>query len=174
VEYERLDELSKAYVNLADASMNAEAIFATDDFFAAKERMLDPAEPVWIEGKYDAHGKWMDGWESRRKREHGHDYCIVRLAGAGSIKAIDIDTRYFTGNYPPVASVEACCLESDPDENTEWLEIISPSPLLGDHHNLFEIKAEQSWTHLRLNIFPDGGVARLRVFGEIHQDEINA
>ncbi len=160
-----LDELAASCVNLADAGLNAAALFATDEFFAAKERMLNPAEPIWKEAVYDAHGKWMDGWETRRKREHGHDYCIVRLIGPGTIKAIDIDTRYFTGNYPPLVSVEACCQDSDPDENTQWTEILSPSPIEGDRHNLFELKNDDTWTHLRLNIFPDGGIARLRVYG---------
>jgi len=168
---EALTRFSNSCVNLADASLNAKALFATDDFFAAKERMLEPAEPVWKAGLYDEHGKWMDGWESRRKREHGHDYCIVRLAGAGIIQAIEIDTRYFTGNYPPVISVDACNLKSDPDENTEWVQIISSSPVQGDSHNLFELRDDNTWTHLRLNIFPDGGVARFRVYGERVSDE---
>ena len=163
---EDYDKLARTYRNLADASLNAKALFASDDFFAAKERMLDPAEPVWMEGKYDAHGKWMDGWESRRKREQGHDYCVVRLAEPGTIKAIDIYTRYFTGNYPPIASVDACCQDTDPGTDTSWVEIVSSTPLEGDSHNLFEIENEQVWSHLRLNIFPDGGVARFRVFGE--------
>jgi allantoicase len=163
---ETLEELSKTYLNLADASMNAKALFATDDFFAPKERMLEPKEPVWKEGIYDSNGKWMDGWESRRKRTHGHDYCVVRLLGPGTIKAIDINTRYFTGNYPPIASVDACSEQSEIDANTNWIEILSPNPIAGDSHNLFEINDNNVFTHLRLNIFPDGGVARLRVFGE--------
>ncbi len=163
---ESLDILSNKYVNLADASKNAKALFATDEFFAPKERMLEPSEPEWKEGVYDANGKWMDGWESRRKREHGHDYCIVRLLGPGVIKAVDIDTRYFTGNYPPIASVEACNRDSDPNDKTEWIEIVSPMPIVGDSHNIFDTCNDNIFTHLRLNIFPDGGVARFRVFGD--------
>ncbi len=168
---EALARFSQSCVNLADASLNAKALFATDEFFAAKERMLEPAEPVWREGLYDEHGKWMDGWESRRKREHGHDFCIVRLASAGRIKAIDIDTRYFTGNYPPVISVDACNQKADPTEDTTWVEIISSSPVQGDTHNIFELKDNNTWTHLRLNIFPDGGIARFRVYGETASNE---
>lgn len=164
--HDTLEELSNNYVNLADASMNAKALYATDEFFAAKERMLAPTEPEWKEDVYDDNGKWMDGWESRRKREHGHDYCIVRLLGPGTIKAVDIDTRYFTGNYPPIASVDACNQQSDPDAESTWIEIVAPNPLNGNSHNLFETNNNNIYTHLRLNIFPDGGVARFRVFGE--------
>ena len=167
MEKQELEKISTTYTNLADASLGAKALFATDDFFAAKERMLETSEPVWIEGKYDDHGKWMDGWESRRKRETGYDYCIVSLARPGIIKACDLYTRFFTGNYPPLASVDAVYQDKDPDESTNWTEIISQSPLLGDSHNLLECASGNVWTHLRLNIFPDGGIARFRVYGEI-------
>ena len=162
----RLDELSKNYVNLADADKNAKAIFATDEFFAAKERMLAASDPKWKEDVYDDNGKWMDGWESRRKREHGYDYCIVKLIGPGVITAVDIYTRYFTGNYPPIASIDACELETVPDANTQWTEIVSPNPIIGDSHNIFEVDNMLAFTYIRLNIFPDGGVARFRVYGE--------
>ena len=161
-----IEQLQERFINLADASAGAEALFASDDFFADKSRMLASGEPEWREGVYDEHGKWMDGWESRRKREHGFDFCIVKLFGTGVIRAVDIDTRYFTGNYPPVASLMASRLDSDPDDNTEWTEILPPQPILGDSHNIFEIDNESAFSHLKLNIFPDGGVARLRVFGE--------
>ena len=94
-------------VNLADPRLGAKAIFATDEFFAAKERMLDPAPAVFIPGKYDENGKWMDGWESRRKRGEGYDHCVVRLGRPGTIVGLDIDTSHFTGNYPPAASLDA-------------------------------------------------------------------
>ncbi len=155
------------WINLASPRLNAEVIFATDDFFAPKERLIQVHEPVWIADKYDDHGKWMDGWESRRKRSAGHDFCVLRLGLAGVIRSVDIDTRYFTGNYPPEASVEACASEQAPGADAEWHEIIPRSPLQGDAHNLFQIDNARTWTHVRLNIFPDGGVARLRIFGEV-------
>ncbi len=162
-----LENLKERYVNLADSANGALALFASDDFFADKARMLAPGDPQWKDEVYDEHGKWMDGWESRRKRYHGFDYCIVRLAGAGIIHAIDIDTSYFTGNYPPVASVEACVSESEVDENSAWTELMTPHPVKGDSHNIFDIEANDMVTHLKLNIFPDGGVARFRVYGEL-------
>jgi allantoicase len=110
----------------------------------------------------------MDGWESRRKRQPGHDYCIVRLGVPGVIHGIDIDTRYFTGNFPPSASVDACECDADvPDDATTWQEILPAVELQGDAHHFHEITDKRQYSHLRLHIYPDGGVARLRIFGEI-------
>lgn len=161
---------TQSNINLADPRLGAKVTFATDDFFAPKERLIDPAEPVFIAGKYDDHGKWMDGWESRRKRTPGYDHCIVRLGQPGLIEAVDIDTRHFTGNFPPEASIEACCCSEDvPDESTEWTEIVPRHNLHGDSQHLIDVNAPTPFTHLRLNIFPDGGVARLRVYGRVHR-----
>lgn len=166
----RLDQYRKRYINLANSRLGAQALFATDDFFAPKERMLNPVEPVFIEDKYDDHGKWMDGWESRRKRTAGHDYCVVKLGLAGTCKAVDIDTRHFTGNYPPRASLEACRSATPLADDTEWTELLPESVLNGDSHNLFELDNERTWDHVRLHIYPDGGVARLRVYGSVSRD----
>lgn len=157
-------------VNLADARLGAEAIFATDDFFAPKERMLNPEPAVFIPGKYDEHGKWMDGWESRRKRTEGHDYCVVKLGLPGSIVGFDIDTSHFTGNYPPATSIEACWIDGVPGHNTEWSEIVPATSLKGNAHHFVPVADERAWTHLRLNIYPDGGVARLRAYGKVAID----
>ena len=164
-------EQLRQYVNLASHRLGSEVIFVTDDWFAEANRMLNPEPPVWKEGVYDDNGKWMDGWESRRKRQAGHDHAIVRLGVPGVIKAIDIDTTYFTGNYPPSASLQACfCTEGDPDSNSEWLEILPSVALQGDNQHLHEVSSDRPWTHLRLNIYPDGGVARLRVYGVPYKD----
>lgn len=159
------------YINLAQPRLGARVVYASDDFFAPKERLILPAEPVFIPDKYDDNGKWMDGWESRRKRTAGHDYCIIRLGQLGIIRHIDLDTRHFTGNFPPAASIEACLSDQDhPDDVTDWEVIIPETSLKGDSHNHFDVASDQPWTHLRLNIFPDGGIARLRVYGQIHMD----
>jgi allantoicase len=163
-------DLLKRYINVADVRLGAVALYATDDFFAAKERMLQPSEPEWREGVYDDHGKWMDGWESRRRRDQGHDHCVLRLAAPSTLVALDIDTRYFTGNYPPYASVQACRINGDPDASTPWTELLARSALNGDQHNFFELQPGGIWTHLKLNIYPDGGVARFRVYGGVYRD----
>lgn len=154
------------YINLADDKLGAEALYATDDFFADKSRLLSRLDPVWKDDVYDDNGKWMDGWESRRKRGEGYDYCIVKLGLAGTIAGVDIDTSFFTGNYPPSASIDAIYSpEADPTNSQEWEEILSSQSLSGDKHHISEIDSEKVYTHVRLNIYPDGGVARLRVYG---------
>lgn len=158
-------------INLADSRLGAVAISVTDDWFADVNRMLQATEPEWKEGVFDDNGKWMDGWESRRKRHEGYDNAVIKLGVAGIIQGVDIDTRYFTGNYPPSASIDACyCENSDPDEQTQWTEILSAKSLSGDSHHFHPITASSPFTHIRLNIFPDGGVARLKVFGTAHID----
>ena len=157
---------TRRYVNLADPRLGAAAVFATDEFFAPATRMLQPEEPVFIAGKFDDNGKWMDGWESRRRRNGGYDYAIIRLARAGRIAGVDIDTRHFTGNYPPGASFEACyCAQGNPKDDTKWTALLPSVALQGNSHHYLDIASSETWTHVRLNIFPDGGIARLRVYG---------
>lgn len=160
-------EFTRRFPNLADARLGAQAIACSDDFFADMQRMLNPEAAIFIAGKYDQHGKWMDGWESRRKRVNGHDWCVVKLARAGIIKGVDIDTSHFTGNYPPAASIEGTWLaEGEPDANTIWQTLLPSVNLQGNSHHYHELTHSGRFTHLRLNIYPDGGVARLRVYAQ--------
>ena len=159
-------------VNLASAGLGAKALFATDEFFAEVNRMLSDLAPVFDPDKYDDHGKYMDGWESRRKRGPGHDYAVVRLAAPGVVRGFDVDTSFFTGNYPPATRIEAANVKGDPGEGTAWTEILPMTPLGPSAHHYFASHSESVWTHVRLHIYPDGGVARLRVYGEPHLDEI--
>ena len=163
-------DLIGKYVNLADARLGAIVLSATDEFFGAKERLLNAAEPEWRAGVYDANGKWMDGWESRRRRDQGFDHCVIQLAAPCTLVALDIDTRFFTGNYPPHASVEACHMAGRPDATTRWSELLPYAALRGDAHNTFQLSSTEVFTHLRVNMHPDGGIARLRAYGKVHQD----
>src|ERR1700676_2243399 len=163
-------ELPVHAINLADERLGAIAIFATDEFFAPLERMLKPGEPEWRAGVYDDHGKWMDGWESRRRRDAGHDHCIIRLAVPGTLQLLEIDTRYFTGNYPPFASVEAARLDGAPNVRTAWMPLLPQAALRGDQRQFFLLESDEVWTHLKLNIYPDGGVARFRAYGTVFRD----
>jgi allantoicase len=158
------------WVRLEQPRLGTRVVAASDEFFGAKERLIDFAEPVFIPDKYDDHGKWMDGWESRRKRTPGHDWCIVRLGIPGIVRGLDIDTRHFTGNYPPEASVEGCVSDKDVPGDGNWYELQAKTTLAGNSQHFLPIEHEQPVTHLKLNIFPDGGVARLRVFGEVMPD----
>ncbi|MEP3437333.1 MAG: allantoicase, partial [Hoeflea sp.] len=153
-------------VNLASAGLGARAVFVTDEFFAPLERMLADQPAVFIADKFDDNGKWMDGWESRRKRVLGHDFAVIRLATAGRIDGFDVDTSHFTGNYPPAARIEACNVAGEPDEATTWTEVLSTTPLGPDAHHYLASHSCEIFTHVRLHIYPDGGVARLRVYGQ--------
>ena len=120
------NRFSERYVNLAHPRLGAEAIFASDDFFAECSRMLKEEPAVFIPGKFDDNGKWMDGWESRRKRVEGYDYCVVRLGKPGVIRGVDIDTSHFVGNHPPAASIDGCyCPEGDPGDDAQWSEVLA-------------------------------------------------
>ena len=157
------------WIQLEQPRLGSKVSYATDEFFAAKERLIEPAAPVFVDDKYDDHGKWMDGWESRRKRTPGHDHCVIRLGLPGVVHGVDIDTSFFTGNFPPHASIEAC-VSNDDVPNGGWSEILQKTELTGDAHNFLDIDGDSIVTHLRLNIYPDGGIARLRVYGEIRPD----
>lgn len=159
------------YVNLADARLNSRVIHVSDEWFAPAERMLQPSSAQWQADLYDANGKWMDGWESRRKRSVGHDFAIIQLGVPGVIKGVDIDTAFFTGNYPPSASLDACfCPTGTPTADTPWQEILPAVNLQGNQQHLHRIDDPQPYSHLRLNIYPDGGIARLRVYGTPFHD----
>ena len=113
------------WVRLEQPRLGTRVVFATDDFFAEKSRLIEPAEPVFVADKYDDNGKWMDGWESRRKRELGHDYCVVKLGIPGVVRGFDIDTSHFTGNFPPHASVDACVSqEENPGDEATWQKLL--------------------------------------------------
>ena len=165
-----LPAFARSTVNLASASLGAKAVSATDDFFAPVARMLEDKPAIFIADKYDETGKWTDGWESRRKRVLGHDHAVVRLATSGAIDGFDIDTSHFTGNFPPAARIEACLSEGDPDAETVWTEVLATSPLGPSAHHYFGCTCDGVFNHVRLHIYPDGGVARLRVFGRPHLD----
>jgi len=156
--------------DLAAERLGGRALAANDEFFAAKENLLKDSAAVWREGEYTDCGKWMDGWETRRRREPGHDWCIVRLGAPGIVRGVVIDTAHFKGNYPEHCSLEGCAAPADATtedlEALDWTELVPRSSLAGDRENTFAVASPARWTHLRLNIFPDGGVARLRVHGE--------
>jgi allantoicase len=163
-------------IDLASERLGGAVVYANDDFFAPKENLLKASAPVFREGVYTERGKWMDGWESRRRRTPGFDWCVIRLGLAGRVRGIVVDTSFFRGNYPEQCSLEACAVEGQPsvesllDEARAWTELLPASQLGGDSQNLFEIDSVARFTHLRLKIYPDGGVARLRVYGEVLPD----
>ncbi len=163
-------------IDLAAERLGGAVLAANDEFFAPKENLLKTAKPVWVEDKYTDLGKWMDGWETRRRRTPGCDWCIVRLGLPGIVRGVVVDTSFFKGNYPEQCSIEACEVNGHPDvehlaaAGTKWTELLPISALKGDSQNSFAIESAQRVTHLRLKIYPDGGVARLRVYGQAAPD----
>ena len=164
-----LPDWAHQQVNLADPRLGAEALACSDEFFAPMARLLQPQAAIFVPDKYDDNGKWMDGWESRRRRSAGNDWCIIRLARPGRIAGVDMDTSFFTGNYPPAASLDGCPEDADPERTESWQALLPATPLHGNQHHLMPLpeKARSlAFSHVRLNILPDGGVARLRVYGQ--------
>ncbi len=165
-------------LNLTSERLGAVVLAANDDFFAEKENLICDAEAIWDADRYTDRGKWMDGWESRRRREPGYDWCVVRLGLPGIVRGVVVDTAHFRGNYPESCSIEACSLPTESsvedllNPDVEWLEILPQVTLEGNAKNPFEVDAPFRFTHLRLNIYPDGGVARLRVHGEVVPDSV--
>ena len=149
-------------INLASPRLVAKTIFATDEFFAPKDRILDDAPVVFIDDKCDENGEWMDSWESRRRSNSGHDCCVVQLG----VKALIQSTNHFTGNFPPAPFIEACLSDGVLGDDAVWTEIIPVTSLSADAHHYVECTDPKTYNYLRLHILPDGGVARLRIYGE--------
>jgi allantoicase len=161
-------------IDLASERLGASVIAANDEFFAPRENLIRAEPPVWRAGEYTDRGKWMDGWETRRRREPGDDWCIIRLGVPGIVRGVDVDTTFFAGNHPESCAIEVCDAGTggSPDllARAVWTEVLPKTPLNGNAHHMIEIAAASRATHLRLRIFPDGGVARLRVYGDAVPD----
>jgi allantoicase len=168
-------------LDLASMRLGGAAIATNDEFFAEKENLIRPGPAVWKEHEYTDRGKWMDGWESRRKRiqpgdENPHDWAILRLGVPGVVRGVVVDTAFFRGNFPEFCSIEACALPRDAriaeltSPEAAWVTILPKARLEGNAKNYFAIDCPWAFSHVRLNIHPDGGVARLRVHGEVVPD----
>jgi allantoicase len=154
-------------IDLAQPRLGTKVIYKTDDFFASANRIISPTEPVFKVGVFDKHGKWMDGWESRRKRTAGHDYIIIKLGKPGTIKKVDVDTSHFNGNQPAMISIEGANSNSNKINQLKWQPLLSKKKTKANSHHYFTVNSNKVFTHIKFNIFPDGGVARLRLYGSI-------
>jgi allantoicase len=154
-------------IDLAQPRLGTKVIYKTDDFFASANRIISPTEPVFKVGVFDKHGKWMDGWESRRKRTEGHDFIIIKLGKPGTIKKVDVDTSHFNGNQPAMVSIEGANSNSNKINQLKWQPLLSKKKTKANSHHYFTVNSNKVFTHIKFNIFPDGGVARLRLYGSI-------
>jgi allantoicase len=174
------------HTDLADRRLGAGVVAANDEFFAQRENLLVPERAEFDPGHFGHKGKIMDGWETRRRRgvtaDHpwpaadDHDWALVRLGAPGVIRGIVVDTAHFRGNYPRAVSVEGTALPGSPSpeellaEDVKWTTLVSRTEVGGHAANGFTVDAEQRFTHLRVKQHPDGGIARLRVHGEVVPD----
>lgn len=174
-------ELTQTLTDLASAAIGGKVIFADDELFADRRHLIDPKPSQWQPDTYGRDGKTYDGWETRRRRFRpgedpaaAGDRAIVRLGAPGVVRHVVVDTAHFKGNYPPYASVEGLSVEGYPSLEelaaATWTTLVPRSPLKGDTANGFDVDSPRRWTHVRLTIYPDGGVARLRVLGEVVPD----
>jgi len=161
-------------VDLASRNLAASVVAANDELFAERENLIRPEPATHVVGAFGPKGKLYDGWETRRRREAGFDWAIVRLGAAGIVHGVVVDTAFFRGNYPPEISVEATSVEGYPSpaelQAAAWETIVARSPAEGDTENPYQVTDRRRWTHVRLCIYPDGGVARFRVHGEVVPD----
>jgi allantoicase len=164
----------EALPDLASRLLGGGVVDCNDEFFADADNLVEPAPAVFQPRTFGTKGQVYDGWETRRRRQRGHDWAIVRLGAPGVVRGVVVDTSWFTGNFPPFASIEACEVEGYPSPAdlaaADWTELVPRSPLAGDARNPFPVRSDRRFTHVRLSIYPDGGVARLRVHGEAVPD----
>ncbi len=172
----QLGERLTGEADLAARWLGGSVLAASDESFGDKENLLNPGPAVFEPGHYGNRGEIVDGWETKRRREPGHDWALIRLGTPGTITSVDVDTSFFTGNHPEYCRIEACGQEGYPGPGelngpaTGWTEIVPRAPLRGDQHNTFPVTQARRFTHVRLSVFPDGGVARLRAFGHVVLD----
>jgi allantoicase len=155
--------------DLAGRVLGGTVMAASDEAFGEKENLLNAGPVDFVPGRYGARGEIVDGWETRRRRQPGVDWAIVRLGSPGIIRAVDVDTTSFTGNHPVGCRVEACGVEGYPSPgelmSADWMEVVPATALAGDRSNILPVTHEVRFTHVRLTVWPDGGVGRLRVWG---------
>lgn len=161
----------RTWPDLAVRTLGGSVVAANDELFAQRENLILPTPPVFEPSTFGHKGKVYDGWETRRRREAGHDVAVVRLGVPGVVRGVVVDTAWFRGNYPPQVSVEGLCVlgypaAADLVDHPGWEPLVPRSDVAGDAQNAFAVDSDRRWTHVRLSIYPDGGVARLRVHGE--------
>ena len=185
-DYRTADFPFTGLADLADRRLGPGVVAANDEFFAQRENLLLPERAEFEPGRFGHKGKIMDGWETRRRRgasaEHpwpadgDHDWALIRLGAAGVVRGIVVDTAHFRGNHPQAVSVEGTSVDAVPSpeellsDEVKWTTLVARTAVGGHAANGFAVTCEERFTHLRLRQYPDGGIARLRVYGEVVPD----
>jgi len=160
--------------DLASRRVGGSVVGASDELFAERENLINPGPPTYSAHTFGHKGQIYDGWETRRRREAGHDSALIRLGLPGVVSGVVVDTAFFKGNFPPEISVEGCAAEGYPSPGelaaADWMPLVPRAAAAGDTANEFAVHHDRRVTHVRLCMYPDGGVARLRVHGEVVPD----
>jgi allantoicase len=157
---------ARQVVDLAAIEHGGLVLAASDMHYGAKDNIIMPGRAV----------NMGDGWETRRRRGPGHDWLILKLGAPGHVRKVEIDTNHFKGNYPDTASIESCYAPGAglaEVQGLDWIELL-PQVKLRPHHRHFfarELRHAGAVSHLRLNIYPDGGISRLRVHGTLAENQ---
>tara|TARA_Y100000590_G_scaffold363070_1_gene420555 strand:+ start:305 stop:1297 length:993 start_codon:yes stop_codon:yes gene_type:complete len=159
--------IKKSNIDLTNPIFGTKIHSCSDEFFAPAKRLLNPEPPIFKENLFDNNGKWMDGWETRRRRSKGNDYVILKLGNPGKITLIDIDTTFFNGNQPEFVQIDGCFSNNIDSKNNKWKKITKKIKVQPNANNILKSITSKTFNYIRLNIFPDGGVARIRLFGKI-------
>ncbi|KAF9383682.1 Allantoicase [Podila verticillata] len=169
--YFKLESSDKAalekYIDLASANKGGKVLKTSDELFGEGFHLIKDGPAIEDKNRETANGFWKDGWETRRHNKDSHHTATIQLASAGTIAGFDVDTSFFDGSHPAFASIEACLIVKG-EEDYQWRELLPKIPLSGNSHHYYGLQAsDEIYTHVRLNMYPDGGIARLRVFGNI-------
>lgn len=165
--------MTTTVIDLADRRLGGLVLAASDEWFAPKEALLEPGLAVFDPDRYSTRGKLMDGWETRRHSPSGDDWAIIRLGAPGVLRQVVVDTTHFRGNAPERCALGGYAADDpllDDARAVEWVPLLTWSDLRADHVNTFDVDGGPRVTHVRLQIAPDGGVARLRLLGEVVTD----
>ncbi|KAF9918485.1 Allantoicase [Lobosporangium transversale] len=177
---EKISETFKDNIDLAVATRGGKVLTVSDEWFAEAKNLLTAAAPIHAPGRFVPTGAWYDGWETRRHNAPNFDWCVIQLGYAGHIAGFEIDTAYFTGNHAPFVSVEGYTETSASKASArtheewaavEWAPVLTKVPLNPGSRHAFKLEQPTTdyYTHIRFCMYPDGGVARLRVYGNVHQ-----
>ncbi|KAF8924090.1 galactose-binding domain-like protein [Dissophora ornata] len=168
LEVSQKDSLVNKYTELASVAKGGKVLKTSDEFFGEGSQLIKEEDAIEDKNRETAHGFWKDGWETRRHNKKTHHSATIQLACQATIAGFDIDTSFFDGSHPAYASVEACLIVEGAENKNEWQEILPKVPLSGNSHHFFGINGtDDAFTHVRLNMYPDGGIARFRVFGKV-------
>ncbi|ETI25513.1 allantoicase [Cladophialophora carrionii CBS 160.54] len=175
-----IDTTFSSSTNITTTVLGASILSFSDEYFASASNLLTPTPPIRKPGVFVHTGAWYDGWETRRHNPNEYDWVVIKLGCVARIDAVEVDTAYFNGNEAPLAGLDGCSLTKEEEEKGSgvekedfkgWAEILPPSQCGPSQRQAWKVSGPavqgKEFTHLRLKQYPDGGIARLRVYGTV-------